>query len=422
MFAKINFYDIINLMPTTTIITEKMVFGGDCIGKINGKTVFVPYSLPGEELEIEITRETRDYCNARIVKIITPSPHRTEPFCPHYGICGGCTLQHADPEYQTELRKSVLKDAFLREGLDVPEIKVIAGNPREYRSRFQFHDGGLMRRMSNEIIPIDFCPCASKEINAYLSETPFEKRPAGRIHVFGSEKLISHKGIAVAREMRESGSQMEKISGKKHAKKIRPRFEGTVPVAENQCTVEISGKKITFDAQGFFQSNMEVLEKSVALITGGLEGNHVLDMYSGCGTFSVFLADRFNHVTMVEHNKGAVVFAEQNLAGKSHESYGLSGETWVKYHAEKCIASHGKFDAVVIDPPRSGMEKSVCQWLTKSGIPKIRSVSCDPATLARDIRFLLRGGYKISDLYLLDFYPQTCHIESLACLEKTELP
>ncbi len=405
---------------STIITTEKMVFGGDCIGKISGKTVFVPYSLPEEELEIEITRETRDYCNARIVKIITPSPHRTEPFCPHYGICGGCTLQHADPEYQTELRKSVLKDAFLREGLDVPEIKVIAGNPREYRSRFQFHDGGLMRRMSNEIIPIDFCPCASKEINAYLSETPFEKRPAGRIHVFGSEKLISHKGIAVAREMRESGSQMEEISGKKHAKKIRPRFEGTVPVAENQCTVEISGKKITFDAQGFFQSNMEVLEKSVALITGGLEGNHVLDMYSGCGTFSVFLADRFNHVTMVEHNKGAVVFAEQNLAGKSHESYGLSGETWVKYHAEKCIASHGKFDAVVIDPPRSGMEKSVCQWLTKSGIPKIRSVSCDPATLARDIRFLLRGGYKISDLYLLDFYPQTCHIESLACLEKTE--
>ncbi len=405
---------------STIITTEKMVFGGDCIGKISGKTVFVPYSLPEEELEIEITRETRDYCNARIVKIITPSPHRTEPFCPHYGICGGCTLQHADPEYQTELRKSVLKDAFLREGLDVPEIKVIAGNPREYRSRFQFHDGGLMRRMSNEIIPIDFCPCASKEINAYLSETPFEKRPAGRIHVFGSEKLISHKGIAVAREMRESGSQMEKISGKKHSKKIRPRFEGTVPVAENQCTVEISGKKITFDAQGFFQSNMEVLEKSVALITGGLEGNHVLDMYSGCGTFSVFLADRFNHVTMVEHNKGAVVFAEQNLAGKSHESYGLSGETWVKYHAEKCIASHGKFDAVVIDPPRSGMEKSVCQWLTKSGIPKIRSVSCDPATLARDIRFLLRGGYKISDLYLLDFYPQTCHIESLACLEKTE--
>ena len=178
---------------STIITTEKMVFGGDCIGKISGKTVFVPYSLPEEELEIEITRETRDYCNARIVKIITPSPHRTEPFCPHYGICGGCTLQHADPEYQTELRKSVLKDAFLREGLDVPEIKVIAGNPREYRSRFQFHDGGLMRRMSNEIIPIDFCPCASKEINAYLSETPFEKRPAGRIHVFGSEKLISHK-------------------------------------------------------------------------------------------------------------------------------------------------------------------------------------------------------------------------------------
>ena len=112
------------------------------------------------------------------------------------------------------------------------------------------------------------------------------------------------------------------------------------------------------------------------------------------------------------------VFAEENMAGKKHESFGLSGEVWTKYHAETVIKQGGNFDAVVIDPPRSGMEKEVCQWLQKSGIPHIRSVSCDIATHARDIKFLIRAGYRLEKLYLLDFYPQTGHIESLGIFRK----
>ena len=179
--------------------------------------------------------------------------------------------------------------------------------------------------------------------------------------------------------------------------------------------MELCGKKITFDVQGFFQSNLEVLEKAIPLVTEGLSGSHVVDMYSGAGTFSTFLADSFTHVTLVEHNRDALVYAEQNMAGKGHESYGVSGEVWVKHHAQGCVNSHGKIDAVVIDPPRSGMEKAVCQWLCTSGIPQIRYVSCDPSTLARDSKFLIKAGYKLTKLHLLDFYPQTSHIESLAC-------
>ena len=178
------------------------------------------------------------------------------------------------------------------------------------------------------------------------------------------------------------------------------------------------GKKLNFDIQGFFQSNLSVLEKAIPLITDGLNGKNVLDMYSGCGTFSVFLADHFEKVTMVEHNKSAIVFAEENMAGTKHESFGLSGEVWTKYHAETVIKQGGNFDAVVIDPPRSGMEKEVCQWLQKSGIPEIRSISCDIATHARDAKFLIRAGYRLEKLYLLDFYPQTGHIESLGIFRK----
>ena len=204
----------------------------------------------------------------------------------------------------------------------------------------------------------------------------------------------------------------------KKQKKIKVRYSGTVSDAMTSCTVSLLGKNLTFDVQGFFQSNLGLLEKAIPLIIEGLEGKNVLDMYSGSGTFSVFLADKFENVTLVEHNKNAIVYAEQNMAGKKHESYGLSGEVWIKYHSENCIKTSGKFDACVIDPPRSGMEKSVCQWLQKSGIQSIRSLSCDIATHARDIKFLSKSGYELKKLYLLDFYPQTCHIESLAILEK----
>ena len=400
-----------------------MVYGGDCIGKIDGKTVFVPYAVPGERLEVEIEKENRDFSTAKIKKVLEPSPHRTAPFCKYYGICGGCNMQHIDQEFQTALRSSILEEAFRREGVDVPEIKVISGSPSGYRNRFQFHDGGLMQRFSNTVIPVECCPCASEEINAYLREIPFDKRPEGRIQVFGSEKILSipegyDKIIIAGGASKQKSERPVKKSGGKKMRKIRPRFEGTVSLEENMCTLGLCGKEISFDVLGFFQSNIDVLESAGPKITGGLCGKNVLDMYSGCGTFSVFLSDHFEHTVLVEHNRDALVYAEKNLMGKSHESFGLSGETWVKYHADPLVSRIGGFDAAVVDPPRSGMEKDVCRWLSSSGIPEIRSLSCDISTHARDVKFLVRGGYRLKELWLLDFYPQTSHIESLAVLER----
>jgi 23S rRNA (uracil1939-C5)-methyltransferase len=410
-------------MSRATIITEKMVFGGDCIAKIDGKTVFVPYAVPGETLDVEIEKDFRDYSVAKILSVEKPSPHRTVPVCPLYGICGGCSMQHIDSAYQEKLRADILRDAFLREGVNVPEIKVISASPFGYRCRFQFHDGGLMKRGSNEVIDVDHCPIATDEINRWLSSTSREKRPSGRVHVFGSDRIVSlsNDGVVVAREReRNSGMEMPVRGKGKKQKKIKPRFEGTSASEENKCTVNLLGHEITFDVQGFFQSNLDVLEKAIPVATGGLSGGNALDLYSGCGTFAVFLSDRFSNVTLVEHNRDALVYAETNLQGKKHESYGLSGETWASYHAEGILKRNGPFDAAVVDPPRSGIEKAACKWLSSSGIPHIRSVSCDTATHARDAKFLTRAGYRLSELYLLDFYPQTCHIESLALFDRQE--
>ncbi len=408
---------------------EKMVTGGDCIAEYEGKKVFVPYAIPGEKVRVEIVKNEKDYMRAEIKEIIEKSPHRVIPFCSLYGKCGGCNLQHIDSEHQAKLRLEILKNAFEKEGVELPEVQIVSGSDRGYRSRFQFHSGGLMGRKSNDIIPVESCPCATPEINHYLSEVPLAERSEGRVHVFGSSSISSipegYDKLIIAEIPEEVKMKKKKVMERtpsgakcKKQKKIKARYEGTTCSEATTCSVDILGKKLAFDVQGFFQSNMEVLSKTIPLITEGLSGNHVLDMYSGCGTFSVFLADKFDTVTLVEHNKNAIVYAEQNLFAKKHESFGVSGEVWTKYHADTCMKKNGKFDAAVIDPPRSGMEKSVCQWLSSSGIPVIRSLSCDISTHARDAKFLCRAGYKIEKAFLLDFYPQTGHIESLLYFKK----
>ena len=403
----------------TTVKAEKIVAGGDCMGKVNGKNVFIPYAIPGETYEIEITKSFRDYDTARITKILEKSEHRVEPFCPLYGICGGCNMQHIESGYQVELRKAILKEAFEREGVECPEIEVIGGRDRGYRARIQLTDGGFNERGSNRIVSLEECPVATDAINAYLKSTPQEGRPRGRVHLFGDGRVMNEGGIIIADERtKDDGSIRISGAGERRKSKVKAKrnvhFKGTMMESKNVCALSLAGKKIDFDVKGFFQSNLEVLERTAAKAMENLGGKNALDMYSGCGTFSVFLADRFEKTTLVEHNRDALVFAETNMAGKRHESYGQSGERWVESSAEQCVRQNGTFDAAIVDPPRQGMEKKVCQWLCLSKIGQIRSVSCNASTHARDAAYLVKAGYTLERLYLLDFYPQTAHTESLA--------
>ncbi len=384
------------------------------MGKIDNKNVFVPFALPGEKLEIKIVQSFRDYDEAEIVKVLEPSPKRVLPACPLYQKCGGCNLMHIDAEYQTELKKGVLAELMERAGVKIPQIQVVSGPALGYRCRFQLHDGGMEGRGTNDVVAIDKCPVAVPEINEWLESVPTEERPRGRGMLFGSAKAEPSLSIALEREAREGPKAYKKMSAKEKKKRgkkyIKPRFEGISQDEQCPVQIELCGKKLAFDAQGFFQSNLEVLEKTIPLLTQGLGGKNALDFYSGAGTFSVFLADIFENVVMVERNRGAMVFAEQNMAGKKHESYGISGADFAKKHASSLLERLGKIDAAVVDPPRSGMEKEALDWILKSGIPVIKYLSCNPSTQARDIQKLQEAGYKISDIRLLDFYPQTSHI------------
>lgn len=408
-------------MPVT-VKAEKLVFGGDCIAHVNGKAVFIPYAVPGETLDIEIISSKRDYDKAKIVSVRAPSPHRRPPACAYYGLCGGCNMMHIDDAYQREMRKSVLADCFSRAGIDVPEIDVIAGKSEGYRARFSLHDGGLVARDGKSIVPVARCAVATDEVNEWFSKTPFENRPSGIVRIFGDANVVStvSNGKKIVSAECPSHTEIDeaaKSAQSTHGKKIKTppkRFSGTLSSPDTAVKIAIGGKEIGFDVRGFFQSNTDVLERAIEKVCTSLSGKNALDLYAGCGTFSVFLSDTFEHVTLVEHNRDALVFAEQNTAGKNHASYGVSGAAWVHDFSKTAPI----FDAAVADPPRSGMEKEVCEWLCKSDIPHIRSLSCDPATHARDAAKLICSGYSLVSLTLLDFYPNTCHIESLAIFEK----
>lgn len=231
-------------MSIMNIITDKMVFGGNCLGKINGKNVFVPFSIPDEKIEVEIVQSKRDYDVAKIVNIIEPSPYRVTPPCPLYQRCGGCNLMHIDTEYQKKLRTQILKDTFERNGITVPEIEIISGKDFNYRCRFQFTNGGLSERTSNTIIPITNCPIAEEPINNWLKNTPFKNRQKGRCHIFGSEKIISENPSKITISSEIIKQKNEDFSKKnKNIKKVKKFYSGTVLSPENITTVEILGKK-----------------------------------------------------------------------------------------------------------------------------------------------------------------------------------
>ncbi len=412
-------------MDNQILKAEKMIFGGNCVSKIEngdnkGKTVLIYGALPQEIVEVEFTNSTKDYEIAKVVNVIEKSPFRIEPKCEYFGICGGCNLQYATDEYQRELRKDILQDIFSvleKENLQInlPQIKVVSDDSWGYRNRFQFHKGGLMESKSNNSVKIKDCKVASAEINYFLSDEDSIKNSvfvnASRYYVFGYDDCL--KGAVL--EEKNKNNIVGKTKKKVKTGGKRKIYEGTFLTPESLMNLKILDKQITFDVRGFFQSNVKMLEKTIELVKKDFGGEFLLDMYAGVGTFSAFLLDNFSKSILVEHNRDAISLAEINLQGKLHESYGVTGEKWVKEYASSLKF---KFDGVIIDPPRSGMEKSVLNWLCNSKIPSIRSLSCDPVTHIRDVKELVKSGYELKDLYLLDYYPQTCHIESLAILEK----
>ena len=380
-----------------------MVPGGQCFARIDGKATFITGALPGETLDISVTTEKKDYSFATINAVLEPSPHRIEPPCPYFGICGGCSLQMADNAYQIELRKGILSEALSRSRVPGQrEIAAITGDPFGYRSRFQFHRCassivGIKEGASDRIVPIKDCPVAVPAIRSALADGSLAAMSAARsdgerFHVFAYEADLWH-------EYRDS-----------------------------LCEIQLDGRPISFDVRGFFQSNVPLLERLVRLLR---EDIHVgrkdspeserrdsaafLDFYAGVGTFSLCLGDGFGETVLLEHNRNALEASRGNVerAGLRARYIAASDESWPDREE-----SRKAYDYIVVDPPRAGLSKRALRWFCESGTRNLRYVSCDPVTFARDAAALTAAGYSLDRLFMLDFYPQTHHLETLGVFSK----
>jgi 23S rRNA (uracil1939-C5)-methyltransferase len=367
---------------------ERIVSGGRGFARKDGRPVFIGQSSPGDKLRARIIRESRDWAEAEPLEILEASPLRVEPVCPHYGICGACSLQHLAYDSQLEAKKSILKESFARIGAlpVVPDPAVFPSPPWEYRNRMQFHrlpnarGVGLMARKAGEIVPLADCPVADRGIRELLASGLVSPPPdKDRFTVYSRETLL----------LREGG--------------------------QSRGRVNLRGEGILLDAALFFQSNALMLERLIGdllVLAGEADRSRPLaDIYCGVGTFSFFLKGYFPRIDLVEENRVALALARENVGGRN-DYFAMKDEQWARGR------SRGNYGLLVVDPPRQGLSPAMRAWLADAEAPALAYVSCDSATLARDSRELLAGGWQLKELKLYDFYPQTAHIESLAVFRK----
>jgi 23S rRNA (uracil1939-C5)-methyltransferase len=377
-------------VDTHTLHIQKITSGGAGMGRVDGKVVFVPRTLPGERVRARIIREKKDYAEADPLEILTPAPGRKAPECPLFGVCGGCDFQHTGYAAQKEIKKDMVRETFRRVGrFDPGDIPFEESSPFAYRSRVQLHrkarastgepvaPWGFKKAASDEIVAVRGCPVAVPEINDFLraQDMTDNKTPGERLQVFG------WNGQAV--------------SG-----------------ADGEVRLELCEKILHFSPGCFFQSNIPLLEKLVRRAFADLDGECALDLYAGVGTFGVFLAERFRRVVSVEENPVSAAWARRNLDPGGTKIFQAAVEKWIA--AQGRGAAAGKTpDLIVLDPPRAGLTAAVRAFLKKTGSPLILYISCDAPSLARDSAFLLENGYSLAEYRLFDFYPQTAHVESL---------
>jgi 23S rRNA (uracil1939-C5)-methyltransferase len=405
---------------------EKIATGGAGLARIGGKSVFIEGSAPNETVLCRITKEHRAWAQAELLEVLEPSQDRVQPLCNLYGTCGGCNLQHLRYESQLTAKIGILQDSFRRiGGFTPPPIDVVSPEPGrspapleppnawEYRNRMQFHtiwddkpsaSWGLMARKDSKIIPINDCPIADPGIRAMLRNK--EKQ----------SQLPLQQGHAATR-LPDTGNPSPAAKGRftVYARSGLFLCEG----GTTRGKVRILDRHLTLDAGVFFQSNGIMLEKLVTDLKGiALNVDKSLpmaDLYCGVGTFAAFLGEYFPHIDLIEENQTALSLARENLSQyKSTAFFALRSEEWAKIG----VTSHNNYSFITVDPPRQGLNMALSKTLAVYGPPLLAYVSCDPATLARDSKVLVQGGYIMKELRCYDFYPQTAHIESLALFER----
>lgn len=431
------------------LIIEKLIYGGDGLARLpaddrgRGKAVFIPFVLAGEKIEAALTEEKPGFARARPAAIVESSAHRVQPQCPYFTRCGGCHHQHATYEHQLEIKQEILRENLRRIArleLDC-EIEVHPSPPWNYRnrSRLQMRTRpefalGYFKFASHEVLPIEQCPISSPLINRGIASLWSAGRAGKAVEGLSEVEFFANADdskllleFLCAPEARRAGvrawaeelcaSTPEIVGVAAFRERQKGVQEPLVTVGAGELTYQTKRAAHRVSAGAFFQTNRFLLDDLIDIVTGRRSGDLALDLYAGVGLFSKALPG-IRHIISVESSQTAARDLQYNLAnhGKAVpggvEDY-LSGTRVEKLRAADQIQFADKPDLVIVDPPRAGLGESVARSLAGMAAPRVTYVSCDPATLARDLVPLMASGYRVEEAHLVDLFPQTYHVESV---------
>lgn len=385
-----------NKSQTLDVTIQKIVPGGYGLAFAEGLTVFVSLAAVGDTLRVRLREKKGKIAFAEIVEILEPAPQRQTPPCPYFGRCGGCDFQQMNYRAQLEAKVGILRDALQRIGKInyENEIPIIASpDDLNYRVRAQWHVDsrrqklGYFRRHSHDVIDVETCPILAPALKEKLADI---------------RRNIDWQQFWAEKPEIEAATNGADVS----------LYSSEIIEPTDEIVFEASGEKYYFEARSFFQGNRFLIDDLIRLATDGAAGDAALDLFCGVGLFTLPLARKFKRVFGVEANEKAIEFA-----GKNAERARLSNIEFAAENVSDFLA-HGdlpKIDFVLLDPPRAGAEKETIYALLRLKPRQISYVSCDPSTLARDLR-LLTSDYKIESITAVDLFPQTHHVETIVRL------
>jgi 23S rRNA (uracil1939-C5)-methyltransferase len=420
---------------------EKLVYGGEGLGHHEGHTVFAPFVLPDESVSIEPLEKRKKFIRGRVARINSPSADRTVALCPYFGVCGGCNYQHIPYELQLQYKAEILRETLSRLGRLRWEGQIVphASPPFGYRNRVQWKIGsdergspaiGYFQAGTQKLCAIEQCPIASPGLNeilvAIVALLRAGKLPAGlrEIEAFTDQedaRLLLNVAVdapngpldQMAASLR---SELPSVDTLLIHDRRADRFELSGP---GHISYRVGDYSYRIGHLSFFQVNRFLVNELVRMVIGEARGRLALDLFAGVGLFSTPLAKRFERLIAVESNLAAARDLEANLRESGAASPNLR-HTTVETFLEHW---HERPDLVVLDPPRTGVAARALARLIKIAPQEIVYLSCDPATLARDLAVLVGEtenprNYRIDELHLVDIFPQTYHIEALVRLSR----
>ena len=444
------------------VIPEKLVYEGAALAKVDGFPIFIDGGCPGDKLKIRIKKANKSFANAEILEILEPSAHRVKPFCPIHNVCGGCGWQYVDYNFQLEQKRNIVFETIKKiTGREI-EVKPVIPSPKtkEFRSKVQYPVSqtkvskrllaGYYKKGSHELVNVKFCPIQPKIIDKI---TEFIRKTAKELEISGYNEK-THKGELRHIVYRYSVSENECIvifvvnntklneKFKNLSKKVMNEFAHVKGClinynteknnliltgdtrkiqGENHIIEKIDEKTFKISANSFFQVNIgsakNIFNTVKNIIVENYEKPRLLDAYSGVSSFGIWLADIADEVVSVEEAPSATKDAQENVKLNNITNLKAINKD-AKIAFEELIEANEKFDVTVLDPPRKGCSKESLDFAVKLSKKAIIYVSCNPSTLARDLKYLHENGFKTKYIQPVDMFCHSYHIESVAWLEK----